>query len=337
MNIAEVVGLWLAEGWRNSRYEITITNNCLELIKGSYQVLGGLFEGGNFRAYAYLPSKGYGLKETLPVARVRKYVDSRARKPYYILRLGSVEATTKWKKLVVQTCQGEENYADILRGFFAGEGNIKTGSHSNRAVRIAQKEPSELIDLILSHFEIEKRFEKRGRSYAIVGRRDWEKLAKIRIADLHPDKKKKFWNAYQSYSQWHYKKHHIHNNILECLNRPKTSKELAEEFGRSQARLQDILMPLKTQGVLMCYKLGAGKPHYWVRVDSRQIPISARKKKILDSLVVPKRALEIALDIGVNRKILRDHLQTLERLSFIRREGKYWVKLETNKEVIVID
>lgn len=336
MTIAELVGLWLAEGWRNSKCEITITNNCLELIKGSYWVLEKLFKG-NFRIYAYLPSKDCVLPELLPAARIKRYVDSRASKPYYILRLASVKAVKEWNRLVAQICQNEDNYADIARGFFAGEGNIKTGMHSNRTVRIAQKEPSELIDQILDHFEIENRFTVRGRSYEIVGRKNWEKLAKIRIADLHPDKKKKFYNAYRSYSQWHYKKHHIHNNILECLNLPKTSKELAKEFGRSQARLQDILMPLKKQGVLMCYKPDAMAPHYWVRVDSGQIPISAKKKKVLDSLAVPRRAFEIALATKIDKDNLRDHLRTLERLGFIRREGKYWVKLETDKEVIVIE
>ncbi len=74
-DVAELVGLWLAEGDSKSANEITITNNCFLLIQSSYRVLKHIFNAENFRLYIYLPEKEYMLHENLPKINIRKYVD----------------------------------------------------------------------------------------------------------------------------------------------------------------------------------------------------------------------------------------------------------------------
>ncbi len=159
--------------------------------------------------------------------------------------MANVKFVEEWKRIVIETCADKHLYAAILRGFFAGEGNLKTGSHRHRAVRISQKAPTSIIDGILAHLCIQSRFSECERSYVITGRKNWEILAKIRIADLHPDKKKKFWEMYSSFKQWHYGKYYIRNEVLKHLTRPKTSSELALHFGRSKAHLSEKLSMLK--------------------------------------------------------------------------------------------
>lgn len=334
-SVAELVGLWLAEGDNKTNREITITNNVFDLILFSYKTLKKLFRAENYRIYIYLPSENYLLKEKLPKVAIRKYVDKRARKPYFILRLANVEIVKKWKRIVSEVCSQEKLYAPIVRGFFAGEGNIKTGSHKNRTIRIAQKERMELIDKILDYFEIEWKFSKNERSYEIIGRKNWEKLAEIKIADLHSEKKIRFWNAYNSYMQWHYKKHHIRNNILCYLDKPKTSLELAEQFDRSQARLQDILIDLKKEGKIRNFQVRS--KNYWLKNDSKIIPISKRKKTILDCLSIPRRTCEITGILKIDEKGTLRRLRELNNLGLVSRNNYHWYKLPIDYEVMICE
>lgn len=333
--VAELAGLWLAEGDDKTAYEITITNNCFELIDFSYRTLKQLFKAENYRIYVYLPDKDYPLKENLPDVTVKKYTDKRARTPYFILRLANVKIVKEWKNQVDYICSKKKFYASILRGFFAGEGNIKTGSHKNRTIRIAQKERIEIIDRILDYFEIEWKFSKEGRSYEIVGRKNWEKLVKIKIADLHPDKKKKFWRTYESYTQWHYKKHHIRDKILTYLNEPKTSLELAENFKRSQARIQDVLTELKKENKIKNYRVRSRD--YWLKKDSKFIPVSKRKKTILDYLKNPKRTYQISNALKIDKKATLRRLRELNNLGLVKRDNYYWYKTPTSSEVMVCE
>lgn len=333
--VAELAGLWLAEGDDKTRWEITITNNVFDLILFSYKTLNKIFKADNYRIYVYLPKKDYNLEEKLPPVAVKKYVDKRATKPYFILRLADIKKVRVWRTIVNEVCSQEKFYASILRGFFAGEGNIKTGSHKNRTIRIAQKERIEIMDKILNHFWIEWKFSKKGRSYEIVGRKNWEKLAKIKIADLHPDKKKKFWNVYESYKQWHYKKHHIRDNVLNYLSEPKTSLELAEQFDRGQARIQDVLIDLKKEGKIKDFVVRS--KHYWLTTESNLVPISNRKKTILDCLASPKRTCEIAKTLKIDGKSALRRLRELDGLGLVSRNDYYWHKIQTNNEVMVCE
>ena len=46
--IAECVGLWLAEGSTTSKSEITFTNNCLDLIDLFHKTMNDLFKNDKF-------------------------------------------------------------------------------------------------------------------------------------------------------------------------------------------------------------------------------------------------------------------------------------------------
>jgi predicted transcriptional regulator len=329
--VAELAGLWIAEGDDKTEYEITITNNCFPLIKFSYKILKKLFKPKNFRIYIYTSKKRQMIKERMPEAKIRRYVDKRATKPYFILRVANVGFVKEWKKIVQEICKQQQFYPEILRGFFAGEGNIKTGTHSNRTVRIAQKNRIDIIDKMLNYFKIEWKFSPQDRSYEIVGRQNWEKLAKINIADLHPVKKKSFWNVYNSYRQWHYKKHHIRDKTVSQLSKPKTSDELAIQFNRSVSRIRQILSRLKKVGGVKNYRVGSKT--YWVKSDANIIPVSKRKKAILNFLAKPKRTYQIATYLDLDEKSVFRRLTELKKLGLVSREEYYWHKIDTDAEV----
>lgn len=332
--IAELVGLWLAEGDHKSRYEITITNNAFELIQFSYAVLRGLFETGRFRVYAYLNSEG-AESQVLEGATMRYYIDRRARKPYYILRFASTKNLAEWKRIVAAACSQERLYDSLLRGFFAGEGNINTGAHGNRTIRMAQKHRLEIIDRILHHFGIEYRFSINDRSYEISGRPNWAKLAEINIADLHPIKKKDFWRVYGSFKEHHHKQNYIRDNILCHLDQPRTCGQLAPVFGRGKSRVSEILSTLKIAGKVKDYKVGSTS--YWVRSEDKFIPISKRKKSILDLLETPKRTYEIARNLDIDEKSVFRRLNELSRLGLVSHKDYYWYKQEPIGEVRVCE
>lgn len=225
--VAECVGLWLAEGDNKSKAEITFTNNSLRLIRYFHKIIRKLLDTDNFRLYAYYPSKVHRLRLGFKVKTIKFYIDRRANKPYFIIRLASRRLVQEWKE-IVQLMENERTlYRHILRGFFAGEGNIKTGSHSNRTLRIAQKSRTPLIDDILKDLGVSFSFSQRERAYIITGRSNWEKLAKIKVSDLNPLKKEKFWEVYNSFKEWHYPKHYIRNNLISHMNIPKTSSQLS--------------------------------------------------------------------------------------------------------------
>ncbi len=266
---------------------------------------------------------------------MKYYIDRRARKPYYILRLASTKNLAEWKRIVADVCSRERFYAPLLTGFFAGEGNIKIGSHGNRTIRMAQKNRLEIIDKALHHLGIEHRFSASDRSYEIVGRPNWDKLAEIKIADLHPIKKSNFWRVYNSFKENHYKKHHIHDRILGHLDQPKTCGQLALVFGRGKARICEILTSLKKAGKVKDYKVGSTS--YWVRSEDKFIPISKRKKSILDLLETPQRTYEIARNLDIDEKSVFRRLNELSRLGLVSRKDYYWYKHEPDGEVRVCE
>ena len=145
--IAECVGLWLAEGDNKTKYEITFTNNCWELIELFFTRILELFKGYRFnpRIYVYSPDEHcYPL--FCPGFVIKNYIDKRATRTYFIFRIASVELVKIWKKLVDDYTYYGKYSSDILRGFFAGEGNLKSSSHNSKMIRIAQKEPKPFVD-----------------------------------------------------------------------------------------------------------------------------------------------------------------------------------------------
>ena len=95
-NVAQCVGLWLAEGDNKTKAEITFTNNCPELINLFQKTINTIFPNTNSRLYCYGATSG----DTIINGVTNFYSDTRANKPYYIYRLANVKHVKKWKTIV---------------------------------------------------------------------------------------------------------------------------------------------------------------------------------------------------------------------------------------------
>ena len=334
--IAECVGLWLAEGDNKTKMEITFTNSETDLIKHFNKVLRNIFSNYKFniRLYVY-SSNNKDVIIPIKVNIIKRYTDKRANRPYYIWRLASVELNKKWRIIVENYKQKSIYYSDILRGFFAGEGNIKTGSHNNRTIRIAQKKSS-FLEKLLKYFKIEFNYRKEERSYSITHKDNWDKLAKIRIGDLHPLKNKRFWEVYNGFKESHYKHNYLKNSVFNILNKSHLPIDLASKFNRSKARIQEILVNIKKEGKINNFRVGSIS--YWIRNDSNTIIISRLKKEYIDFLSNSnKTTKEIANYFNVNYKSSFRRLKELEKLNLVsRNKNKTWKIIKPEKKVIVI-
>jgi predicted transcriptional regulator len=336
--IAECVGLWLAEGDSKTKGEITFTNNCFPLIKFFSKTILQIFKDYhlNPRLYIYSPDENK-VKVPLKNIQINYYRDRRATKPYFLFRVASVKIVKEWIDLVKEITRKKIFFTSILRGFFAGEGNIKkTNSHNQRVIRIAQKKPNELVEKILNYHCVEYHFSYHERAYVISGIWNWERLASINLAELHPIKNEKFWKVYNGYIEKHYPNNHIRDNILQLLTKPYTSLELAQMFNRSHARLQEILILLKDEGTLERYKIYSDA--YWIRTDQKKILISRIKQNYLFSLKKRKKKIsDLAKEFNVCWKSAYRRLNELLKLQLVKQDNNgFWECVPTLKEVIVL-
>jgi len=333
--VAECVGLWLAEGDTKTRLEVTFTNNCPELINLFYKTINKLFKDHKYNLRIYIYSNEDTNVNLSYNCIIKNYIDNRARKPYFIVRLASVEVIKKWKEIIEEITKDKSLYPYILRGFFAGEGNIKTGSHKARVIRIAQGSRNIFLEEILNYLAI-KRFSFRlpERSYVIHGKWNWDIFAKIRLADLHPDKKERFWISYNSYKEEHYENNYLIKNIFQILEVPHTTKKLSTKFNRSFARIQDVLIKLKKQRRINNYRVHSRD--YWTK-DNNLIIISKVKNKYLFYLTMPRRTSEIAKKFKVCPKNAFKRLKELEKLNLVKRESnKKWIRIPIRKKILFI-
>jgi len=335
--IAECAGLWLAEGDNKCNNEITFTNNEFSLVQFFHHNIKELFSNYVFRIriYVYTPTKE-NIVVPLEVDRINRYIDKRATKPYYIWRLASVKLNKKWKDVVSFYKNNPQYYPPILRGFFAGEGSIKSTSHNSRSITISQKKDL-FLEKLLNLLNIEFAYRPENRTYSITHKYNWDKLAKIKLADLHPIKKDKFWKVYNEFKEEHYKDHYIRDNVFKLLIKPYSSARLAIMFNRSQARIQDILIDLKKKKIVNNFRVGS--KGYWIRNDQDTIIISKLKKRYLDLLDKGGNTTkEIAKYFKVNDRSAFRRLKELEKLGLVKRkEDKEWIKEKTRKKVIFYD
>jgi hypothetical protein len=333
--IAECCGLWLAEGSTTSTSEITFTNNCLELVDLFKRTINELFKNERYNQRIYVYSKT-GEKVSLPYedCLIKYYVHKRATKPFFIFRIASVQLMKKWNQIVKEMLENKDIYPYILRGFFAGEGNVHTGKRSVRVLRISQSKPKEFIDNLLKEFGIKFSFEAGNRNYILSGKSNWDIFAKFKLADLHPNKKEKFWRAYNSFKEEHYAKNYIIQKIFPLLDSPYTSRQLSQIFNRSIARIQDVLIELKKQKKINNFRVGS--TDYWTK-DLDLIIISKIKNQYLLFLNCPKETSEFAKYFKVNWKSSFKRLKELQRLSLVtrRKDGK-WIKLPSKKKILAI-
>lgn len=333
--IAECAGLWLAEGSTRSKSEITFTNSCLDLVDLFYKTINQLFENCNYNQRIYVYTRN-GKKITLPYndCVIKYYIHKRATKPFLIFRIASVKLVKEWNKVVNEVLSARKLSPYIIRGFFAGEGNIKEASHNSRVLRVSQKEQKEFIDNMLKNLNIKYKYSLKERSYNISGKKNWDIFAKLRLADLHPDKKEKFWKVYQNFKEEHYDKNFIINNILPILNEPKTTRQLSQIFNRTPARIQDVLISLKKQKRIRNFRVKS--VDYWTN-NLDLVIISKIKKDYLLLLNEPKQTSEFAKHFKVDWKSSFKRLKELERLNLTRRqENGRWIKLQTSKTVLAI-
>jgi len=333
--VAECVGLWLAEGSTTSKSEITFTNNCLDLIDLFYKTMNELLKDYSFNKRIYVYSKD-GSEITLPYADCvfKYYVHKRATKPYFIFRIASVKLIKIWNEIIKEKLDKKELYPYILRGFFAGEGNVKEGKRSVRVLRISQAVQKEFIDKILKNLNITYNFTSSNRMYNISSKANWDIFAKHHLADLHPAKKERFWRLYNSYKEVHYKNNYLYNKVYGALEEPLTTQQLSEKFKRSFARIQDVVILLKKDGKINNFRVKSKT--YWTN-DKNIIIISNIKNNYLLCLDQPKLTSEIAKEFKVDWKSSFGRLNELKKLDLVQiNENKEWQKIKSSKKIVVI-
>ncbi len=337
--VAECVGLWLADGWNKetNNVEIAFTNSCLDLILLFNKVSRRLYRNYNFRVRIYVYSNN-GRKIKLPISNVsyRFYKHSRARKPYFIWRLASVEIMKKWKTLVKKISLNEKMQIDVLRGFFAGEGSIML-TKRNKKILISQAKRVKFIEDFFRRLEVTYDFcYRHRRGYEIYRRTNWDKLAKIRIADLHPEKKKKFWMTYKTYKEYHDNKGFLKSSIIKLLNNPTTSNELSFKFRRTPARIYDVLEELKEEGLIERFRVRS--KDYWIKREKNKVIISKLKVSYLKLISHGyNRTYMMVKKADKSFRSVQKRLKELERLGLINRNNnKEWRICDNSKELIVI-
>jgi hypothetical protein len=339
-DIARCIGLWLAEGDNKTRTEITFTNNCVQLVKFFEETISKIFSAEELRSriYVYSPTKIERIDIPF-LSKINLYTDTRARKPYFIYRVSKRSLAERWRELVKEYVLIKEMYQYILQGFFAGEGNIKfhRDSHS-RTVRIAQGTRNKLLEAILKNMGVKNRFSSAERAYVITGRSNLDKLAEIKIADLHPDKEKKFREMLATYKQYHYPKHYFKRRIYEALKKPCTSRMLAKLFNRSLAYTQETLKELKDDG--KAQNFWDKNESCWIRTDQNVILVSKAKEEYLNVLKKygPSGTAFLAKIRNVCFRAAFKGLKGLEKLGLIgRNQNKKWGLCTTSKRIIQIN
>jgi len=330
--IAQAVGLWLAEGDNKTKSEITITNNSSNLIIFFHSIITKIFNLKNLpRVYVYSSSKNE--KPTLDISVAHKfYLDKRSKTPYFIYRIADVELVKKWHKMVETLKQSPKFYIYTLQGFFAGEGNVKFIPKSKtRILRISQGKPNIFLEEVLNYLDIFFKYSLEERSYLISRRYNLDKLLKIDIAILHKTKNKKFKRMMESYKQYHYPKKFLKKELYDSLLSPHTSLELAKKFNRSQSRITRILVLLKKERKVNNFRVGS--KDYWIQ-QSKKIIISKRKREILDLLNSPKKTVEVASKLNVDWKTAHKRLNELKRLNLVKQTDNLWYESQNKKEVI---
>ena len=326
--LAEAVGLWLAEGDNKTQREITFTNSEPRLVVLFHERLTRLLPDITPRIYCY--SRGGHVLPPISGIPSKQYTDVRARRPYFLWRAGSTEGRAAWKDIVDDYLHNRDWWPDILRGFFAGEGNIKL-SEKSRVVRIAQKRTG-WLERILDYFGLKWRFKRR--SYIIWSRRSWDILESIRVADLHPDKRARFRQGYVAFQEYHYSRGFLKESVREDLTEPIRTAELAKKYNRSKARVYDVLAELEAEG--FAEKFSVGSYFYWIAKGEHTIIISEVKARYLELLTGPMTTTSMAQFFMVDWKSSYRRLSELAVLGLVRRrKDKKWETVPTKRRILV--
>ena len=119
------------------------------------------------------------------------------------------------------------------------------------------------------------------------------------------------------------------------MNEPYQTKELAEVFDRSQARLCDVLMKLKKEGKITNYE--AGSQTYWLRDDQNSVIILEVKSnyvELLDNQYL--KVGQTSEHFSVPNSSAYKNLHRLQELGLIKKKEHEWKTIETEKQVIIL-
>lgn len=335
--IAECVGLWLAEGDNKTVHEVTFTNNCLELVLFFHENINKLYFGNNKpKLYVYSSTPRVLITE-LQGLRIKNYMDLRANRNYYIYRLADTCFVKEWKKLVEQVKQNHELWPEILRGIFAGEGNIKHDLENNnsRNLRIAAGKRNEFIENLLRFFRVPIKYDSEKRQYWISGRY-LDYLEAINIASLHPEKEAKFRKMTHSLKEKHFSPYELESILLEKLTAFKRTKDLANEIGRSEIHLLESLRELKKMKKADCIKINGN--WLWIKRELKDKFVEEEKHKILHNLKKYSSITQLSKGVGIYRKSITKRLKQyqLEGL-VVRVDRNHWKMTEKGKIIVGTD
>jgi Mn-dependent DtxR family transcriptional regulator len=330
--IAECVGLWLAEGDNKTNKEITFTNNSIELVLFFHETIMHIYSGKNTpKIYVYSPSPRK-LFNSIGKIKINYYQDRRANRTYYIYRLADIVFIKEWHNIVKQVKSQECFYVEILRGIFAGEGNIKHIQKGNsRMVRIASGNRDYFIELLLKYFGVKYTYIAGHRCYWISASQ-LDKLDRIHISSLHPEKESKFRKMIDSVNNVNYPKHYLKKRVLSILDKFYRTQELANIFKQQDLRILEILRELKDDDKVDYVR--RDKNTYWARKELISKLILRRKSDILKQLGTFKSINDIANSIAVYRKIVSKRLRTLEAEGLVKNVNKKWIRTEEGSKLI---
>lgn len=334
--IAECVGLWLAEGDKKTSAEVTFTNNCMELIMFFHETIKPLYKGKNKpRIYVYSPTDRI-LISKLQEFVIRNYVDKRANRTYYIYRLADTEFVKEWKKIVELVKNREEYYEDVLRGIFAGEGNVKHDFENNNArnVRISVGLRDPFIEKLLIYFNVKFSYEEHKKQYVITGR-CLDKLKEIKIASLHPEKEVKFRKMFECLKENHYSAGELKTLLLKELNEFKKTSELAIKLQKSDLRILEVLCGLKKEGKIGVVRIKGNS--YWIRKEILDGYLNSEKIKLLRYVMKKQTMTAIGKSLNLSRKSIRNRLLKLEKEGVVEKKGEHWMVKEEAKTLLGID
>jgi hypothetical protein len=171
-------------------------------------------------------------------------------------------------------------------------------------------------------------------SYNISGKENWDIFSSLKLADLHPIKREKFWKVYKNFKEEHYKNNFLINSIFPFLDKPYSTKQLSVVFNRSPARITDILIELKKQRKINNFRVRS--IDYWTN-DKKLVIISKLKKDYLLFLNKPKQTSEFAKYFKVDWHSSFNRLKEIEKLNLARRqEDGRWIKIQTEKKILAI-
>lgn len=337
--IVECMGLWLAEGDKKTQSELTFTNNCFDLILFFQENVEKIYTGSNKpRLYVYSPGERILFTKLGGFKKVNNYRDERANRPYYIYKLADVNFIKHWKCLVEEIITKKEFYQFLVSGIFAGEGNIYYDKKSHkRTVRISAKTPVKLINAILNYFEIKYTFVWSNRMYELWSR-DLDKIDKIKLTELHPEKSAAFKKMMKSRIEIHYPHHELKRLVYSELGKnPRTNKELSELFRRSHVRILEVLTELRNENKISYLRNKNGNQKtIWMLKEKKEELVNLDKRDILSALNI-KNITKIGKLSGLSRKAVSKRFKRYEEEGLIEKDGNWWRLTKMGLKILGID